>query len=183
MNNNRGGERTIYDESLFRIFLWSGFPIFMILLFACVAISGIVFIYRHSDPEGVKIIIFCFAVLIPVSYGSPFVSLFKAWKQQHKIGIFWKERTDHHLPEWKRDWYLTCDRGGFILEHRSYIKRIIGCREETERADHARGKVYYITFEDIDGKKHTLKFSYESWALEFQKWFEKQTYEKENVEL
>lgn len=52
MNNNRGGERTIYDESLFRIFLWSGFPIFMILLFACVAISGIVFIYRHSDPEG-----------------------------------------------------------------------------------------------------------------------------------
>ena len=68
MNNNRGGERTIYDESLFRIFLWSGFPIFMILLFACVAISGIVFIYRHSDPEGVKIIIFCFAVLIPVSY-------------------------------------------------------------------------------------------------------------------
>ena len=57
MNNNRGGERTIYDESLFRIFLWSGFPIFMILLFACVAISGIVFIYRHSDPEGVKIII------------------------------------------------------------------------------------------------------------------------------
>ena len=149
MNNNRGGERTIYDESLFRIFLWSGFPIFMILLFACVAISGIVFIYRHSDPEGVKIIIFCFAVLIPVSYGSPFVSLFKAWKQQHKIGIFWKERTDHHLPEWKRDWYLICDR----------------------------------TFEDIDGKKHTLKFSYESWALEFQKWFEKQTYEKENVEL
>ena len=135
MNNNRGGERTIYDESLFRIFLWSGFPIFMILLFACVAISGIVFIYRHSDPEGVKIIIFCFAVLIPVSYGSPFVSLFKAWKQQHKIGIFWKERTDHHLPEWKRDWYLICDRGGFILEHRSYIKRIIGCREETERAD------------------------------------------------
>ena len=107
MNNNRGGERTIYDESLFRIFLWSGFPIFMILLFACVAISGIVFIYRHSDPEGVKIIIFCFAVLIPVSYGSPFVSLFKAWKQQHKIGIFWKERTDHHLPEWKRDWYLS----------------------------------------------------------------------------
>lgn len=41
MNNNRGGERTIYDESLFRIFLWSGFPIFMILLFACVAISGV----------------------------------------------------------------------------------------------------------------------------------------------
>ena len=41
----------------------------------------------------------------------------------------------------------------------------------------------YLEFQDIDGKKHTLKFSYESWALEFQKWFEKHTYEKENVEL
>lgn len=101
MNNNRGGERTIYDESLFRIFLWSGFPIFMILLFACVAISGIVFIYRHSDPEGVKIIIFCFAVLIPVSYGSPFVSLFKAWKQQHKIDC--NAFRISHLQPFKQD--------------------------------------------------------------------------------
>ena len=99
-----------------------------------------------------------------------------------RLGFFGK-RGQIIIFQNGKDWYLICDRGGFILEHRSYIKRIIGCREETERADHARGKVYYITFEDIDGKKHTLKFSYESWALEFQKWFEKQTYEKENVEL
>ena len=90
MNNNRGGERTIYDESLFRIFLWSGFPIFMILLFACVAISGIVFIYRHSDPEGVKIIIFCFAVLIPVSYGSPFVVYLRRGNNNIRLGFFGK---------------------------------------------------------------------------------------------
>lgn len=183
MKNNRGRERTIYDESLFKIFLWSGFPMFMILLIACVVVSGIVFIYRRSDPEGIKIIIFCFAALIPFSYGIPFISLLKVWKQQHRIGIFWKDRTDYHLPEWEREWYLTYDRGGFILEHRNYIKQIIGCREKTEIAEHARGKVYHIIFEDIDGKKHTLKFSYEPWAWEFQKWFEKQAYEKENTEL
>ena len=90
MNNNRGGERTIYDESLFRIFLWSGFPIFMILLFACVAISGIVFIYRHSDPEGVKIIIFCFAVLIPVSYGSPLLVYLRLGNNNIRLGFFGK---------------------------------------------------------------------------------------------
>lgn len=90
MNNNRGGERTIYDESLFRIFLWSGFPIFMILLFACVAISGIVFIYRHSDPEGVKIIIFCFAVLIPVSYGAHLLVYLRRGNNNIRLGFFGK---------------------------------------------------------------------------------------------
>ena len=61
-----------------------------------------------------KIIIFCLAVLIPFSYGIPFISLLKAWKQQYKIGVYWKDRTDYHLPEWQREWYLTYDRGGFI---------------------------------------------------------------------
>ena len=73
--------------------------------------------------------------------------------QQHKIGIFWKERTDHHLPEWKRDWYLICDRGGFILEHRSYINGLLAAVRKRKEQIHARGKVYYITFEDIDGQK------------------------------
>ena len=60
------------------IFLWSGFPNIYDFAVCRVAISGIVFIYRHSDPEGVKNYYFCFAVLIPAFYGSPFVSLFKA---------------------------------------------------------------------------------------------------------
>ena len=183
MGNNEKREKTIYDKSLFKIFFWSGFPMFMILLFACVVISGIVFLYRRSDPEGVKIIIFCLAVLIPFSYGIPFISLLKAWKQQYKIGVYWKDRTDYHLPEWQREWYLTYDRGGFILCHRNYIKQIIGCREETEIAEHARGKVYYVVFEDIDGKNHTLKFSCEFLVQEFQRWFEKPPYKKENDTL
>lgn len=56
MGNNEKREKTIYDKSLFKIFFWSGFPMFMILLFACVVISGIVFLYRRSDPEGVKLL-------------------------------------------------------------------------------------------------------------------------------
>ena len=66
MNNNRGGERTIYDESLFRIFLWSGFPIFMILLFACVAISGIVLSFQK-----IPILCCCFHALNKLTNGLP----------------------------------------------------------------------------------------------------------------
>lgn len=88
-----------------------------------------------------------------------------------------KTGQDHDLPKWERDWYLDYDRGGFMLCHRDYIKRITGYREEMEIAENARGKVHYVLYEDIDGKKHKLKFSCESFAREFQKWFEKQPYE------
>ncbi len=171
-------EKTIYDASMASIFLWSGFSVFIIMLIACVLIGAVVFFYRRSDSEGVKIILFCLALVVPCSYGIPFISLLKAWKQERRIGIYWKDRTDHDRPEWERDWYLNYDRGGFILCHRAYIRHIIGCREETEIGEHARGKVYYVLYEDIDGKKRTLKFSCKSWADRFQHWFEKQAYEK-----
>lgn len=73
----------------------------------------------------------------------------------------------------------------FVFQDQSYqdfdyIKRITGYREEMEIAENARGKVHYVLYEDIDGKKHKLKFSCESLAREFQKWFEKQAYEEKN---
>lgn len=36
--------RTIYDDSLPRIFLWSGFTVFVILLIACVIIGLLYFL-------------------------------------------------------------------------------------------------------------------------------------------
>lgn len=126
-----------------------------------------------------KNILFCLALVIPGSYGIPFISLLKVWKQERRLGIYWKDRTDYDRPEWERDWYLTCDRGGFILYHRNFIRRIVGRQVETEIAEHARGKVYYVMYEDIDGKTHKLKFSSDSLASEFQYWFKKQVDENE----
>ncbi len=173
-------EKTIYDASLTRIFLWAGFPVFVIMLIVCMLIGALIFFYRRSDPEGIKIILFCLALVVPASYGMPLISLIKVWRQEHRLGICWKDRTDHDRPKWERDWYLDYDRGGFILCHRNYIKCLTGYREEMESGEHARRKVYYVLYEDIDGKKHKLKFSYESWAREFQMWFEKQAYKEEN---
>ena len=177
MKSKESRERTVYDASLSGIFFWSGLTVFIILLLACAVIGVTVFFSRRSDPEGIKIVLFCFALVVPCSYGIPFISLLKVWKQERRLGICWKDRTDHDLPKWERDWFLDYDRGGFILCHRDYIIRITVYREEMEIAENARGKVHYVLYEDIDGKKHKLKFSCESFAREFQKWFEKQPYE------
>lgn len=98
---------------------------FIIMLIICIIIGGIVLVYRRSDPEGIKIILFCMILVVPCSYGIPLYSLFKAWEQERRLGIYWKDRTDHDRPEWERDGYLTCDRGGFILCHRNFIRRIV----------------------------------------------------------
>ncbi|WP_283684724.1 hypothetical protein [Parablautia sp. Marseille-Q6255] len=177
MKSAKRREKTIYDDSLTRIFFWSGFSVFVIMLLACLFIGVLVFFYRGSDPEGIKIILFCLALVVPCSYGIPLISLFKAWKQQCRLGIFWRDRTDQHRPQWQRDWYLTCDRGGFILCHRAYIRCIMDSLVEAEIGDHVRGKVYYVVYEDMDGKKRKLKFSSDVLAAEFQNWFEKQPYE------
>lgn len=176
MKGNKNKEKTIYDRSLSGIFFWSGITVFVIMLIACMFIGGLVFFYRRSDPEGIKIILFCLALTLPCSYGIPLISLFKVWKQERRLGIYWKDRTDCNRPEWERDWYLDCDRAGFILCHRAYIRHVIGSRVDTEIAEHARGEVHCVLYEDIDGKIHTLKFSDDSLARKFQRWFEKQAY-------
>lgn len=117
MKSKESRERTVYDASLSGIFFWSGLTVFIILLLACAVIGVTVFFSRRSDPEGIKIVLFCFALVVPCSYGIPFISLLKVWKQERRLGCCWKDRTDHDLPKWERDWYLDYDRGGFMLCH------------------------------------------------------------------
>lgn len=180
MTGSEKREKTLYDASLAGIFFWSGFTMFIILLMACITISFIVLVYRRSDPEGIKIILFCLALVVPCSYGIPLFSLIRVRMLERKLGVYWKDRTDQNRPEWERDWYLTCDRGGFILCHRNYIRDIHGYRIEEEIAEHARGKVCHVLYEDMDGKKRELKFSSASLAAEFQKWFQKQAYKEQD---
>lgn len=85
-----------------------------------------------------------------------------------------ENRTDQELPEWERDWYLTCDRAGFILVHRAYIRHMKGSKAEIEdTGSYNRGKAYCAVFEDMNGKIRSLKFSSESVEKEFQQWYKK----------
>lgn len=175
-------KKTAYDDSLPRIFLWSGFDMFMILLIACMGLGGLLFFYRRSDPEAGKLMAWCLAMVVPCSYGLPLVCLLRVRRQERILGISWKDRRDHDRPAWERDWYLTYERGGFILCHRAYIQRILNARVVEQTTDLGREKVHCVTFEDIRGKKHTLKFSSASMAETFRQWYEKRAYTPEKDE-
>lgn len=181
MKQKANRTRTIYDDSLPRIFLWSGFTVFVILLIACVIIGAVIFFSHYNLDEGRKIILACLALAVPGSYGLPLISLIKVWNQERALGIYWKDRTDQERPEWERDWYLSYERGGFILIHRAYIQCITGSKEELEdTGSYAKGSVYHTAYEDINGTRHLLNFSSESGSEEFQKWYKKQPFNKEN---
>ena len=175
-------KKTIYDDSLSGIFFHSGLMLFVMLLIACAAIGAVVFFTRRSDyKEGIKLIFFCLLMVIPCSYLLPLASLIKVWKQERSLGIYWKNRTDQELPEWERDWYLTCDRAGFILVHRAYIRHMKGSKAEIEdTGSYNRGKAYCAVFEDMNGKIRSLKFSSESVEKEFQQWYKKEPYDRGN---
>ncbi|MFR3184389.1 MAG: hypothetical protein ACLTVV_00990 [Ruminococcus sp.] len=174
MENGQGEERTIYDDSLLRIFIRSGMLVFGFVVFACIVVAGL-FIYRgDSVSETIKFTLFLLGGGIVLSYGSPLISLWKVWKQERVLGVQWKERTDQKRPARERDWYLTYDRGGFILIHRAYMKGIKGSRVEIEdTGSYNKGKVYRLIFEDINGESHSLKFSSDSEEEEFRRWYGK----------
>ncbi len=177
MEQNAKRERNIYDDSLPKIFLWSGLTVFVILLIVCVIIGVVIFFTNYNQDEGQKLLLACLALTVPGAYGLPLISLIKVWNLEHTLGVYWKNRTDQERPEWERDWYLTYDRGGFLLIHRNYIQCLTESKTELEdTGSHTKGTVYCILYKDINGSCHRLKFSAESGAREFQKWYKKQPF-------
>lgn len=183
MGNRKEEHKSIYYDSLSRIFVWSGFDMFVIMLIACVVIGMIVFFYNRLDSEGIKLMVFCLAMVVPCSYGLPMLSLFNVWRQERILGIYWKDRTDYNRPVQERDWYLACNRGGFLLYHRAYIQRILNAQVVEETTDLGRANVYCVKFEDIRGKTHTVKFSSSGEQKQFQQWYNKQAWIEENDEV
>lgn len=174
MEKNKKTEKTIYDDSLAKIFVWSGLSVFVFLLVIGVAVALIMFFCGRMNSDGIKLLLLWLVITILSSYGLPMLSLFKAWQQERSLGIYWKDRTDHDLPMWERDWYINYDRGGFIFCHRKYINCILGSKVKSENGRYERGKVYCVLFEDINGKTHTLKFSSASQEKNFKRWYKKQ---------
>lgn len=175
---NRKKKKRAYDASLSGIVIWAALDMFVFLLIGWVILGLIMYFNHRLDAEGWKLMQFCLALVVLFSYWMPICSLFKVWHQERILGIYWKDRTDHNRPEWDRDWYLSYDRGGFHLYHRNYVRRIVAFRTDEEVGSYGRGKVYLALFEDIKGRKHTLKFSSADGQAKFQKWYEKQPIEE-----
>lgn len=163
-----------YHDSLPKIFLKSGSTVFVILLIGCVALYFALLYCGWPAAERVKLTGFCFVFSVLCSYVPAVIGMFKVWQQQRTLGINWKDRNDHDRLAWERDWYLNYDRGGFILCHRDYIKRILGSHKEVEYNDYSRGTAHCVVFEDVNGKRRTLRFSSPSEEKSFRRWYKKQ---------
>ncbi len=173
MGKRKKKGKTAYDESLPRIFIWSGFDVFVSLLIICVGLGLIAFFCNRLDVDGIKLMPWCFLMVVSVSYALPMMSLLKVWRQERILGVYWKDRTDQDRPAQERDWYLAYNRGGFLLCHRAYIQHILGAKVIRESTDLGHQDVYCLSFEDICGKKHTLKFSSSNERKQFQQWYKK----------
>lgn len=168
-------ERTLYDDSLLKIFIKSGSTVFTILLIAFTMIYFLMLYKGYMASERIKLVKFFSLFTVLCSYGQAALCMFKVWRQERTLGIYWKDRADRNRPVQEREWYLDYDRGGFILCHRAYIKRIIASKAERENARFGNGTVYCVMFEDINGKQHTLKFSSSDGQEAFRRWYERQT--------
>ena len=183
MGNRKKKAKTTYEDSLAEIFFKAGITVFVFLLIGCIVLFFFMLYRRNVYPDGMKLVRFCFVFAAICSYGPAVFSLFKVWRQERMLGIYWKDRNDHDRPVWERDWYLDYDRGGFLLCHRAYINRILGAKEETEYGNYGgRGKAYCVIFEDIAGKQHTLRFSSASLKRKFLLWYQKRSGKEKKAE-
>ena len=53
-------------------------------------------------------------------------------------------------------------------------QRILGSYEKLEANDYAHETVHCVQFEDVNGKKRTLRFSFPSEEKDFRRWYKKQ---------
>lgn len=161
----------MYDSSLSTIFFRAGFDTFLILVIACVVLGLIAFFFDWVDSDGFQLVLGCFLMAVPISCVLPLISLLKTRQQEHILGIYWKDRTDFKRSAPERDWFCSYNLGGFVLLHRNYIQRILGSRVVEQTSDLGREKVYHVMYEDIRGKRHTIKFSSANEQKKFQQWY------------
>lgn len=161
-----------YHKPLSRIFIWAGFDLFICMLILCVFVGLLLMVYQRLDADGIKLLIFCFVLSMIFSYFLPLCSLIQVWRQERLLGIRWNDHIacDRSSPE--QDWYLAYNRGGFLLYHRDYIQCLLNSQVVEQPTDLGRETVYCLRFEDIQGKKHTIKFSSLQDLKQFRQWYE-----------
>ena len=162
-----------YEYSLWKLYWKSGLIGAILWGIAVVAVFVIGLFCRYETKEGLKLMAFMAVLGLVILYAYPTACMIRTLKQQAAIGIRWKDRREYDGEEMKREWYASLDGGGFLLYHRSYIKKIQRTVREdaTDGEGHSRGKIYVLSFEDIQGKIRKIKFSSGSIEKEFRTWY------------
>ncbi len=166
--------RDFYEDSLGKIFWKSSVPM-LILGFVCMAIIFIVILFARRWEDMMEILAFFALLMLFIVFIPPILSLLRTLEQEAALGIKYKNRADFNKDKNERDWYVDFVRGGFVLYHRNFIKRIIRSVRDEEIAyangNRVRSNVYILSFEDMNGKKRKIKFSTKSEEQAFRAWY------------
>ena len=149
-----------YEYSLWKLYWKSGLIGAIIWAIAVVAVFVIGLFCRYETKEGLKLMAFMAVLGIVILYAYPTACMIRTLKQQAATEIRWKDRREYDGEEMKREWYVS-------------IKKILRTVKEdaTDGDGHSRGKVYVLSFEDIQGKIQKIKFSSGSIEKEFRTWY------------
>lgn len=167
--------KSIYNYSVGKLFWISGIQVLVIMLICEAVLAGAAMFSGYKDLAAILILFFIIGLF--AAYVMPLISLCRLFGQQRAAGIKYKNRTDFDKPENERDWFVRMDRGGFVVFHRTYIKRIIRSVKEEEREVDPGGysptvDVYILYFEDICGQERKIRFSSEGHLHDFMKWYQ-----------
>lgn len=166
--------RDFYEYSLGKIF-WKSSVLMLILGFVCMAIIFIVMLFARRWEDMLEILAFFALLMLFIVFIPPILSLLRTLEQEAALGIKYKNRADFNKDKNERDWYVDFVRGGFVLYHRNFIKRIIRSVRDEEIAyangNRVRSNVYILSFEDMNGKKRKIKFSTKSEEQAFRAWY------------
>lgn len=165
-----------YNYSLGKIFWKSSVMMLICMAVATVLISIVLLFSGRTDYEDmIKLLAFWVLLALVLSFTAPILSLLRTFEQEAIIGIKYKDRTDFQKDKNERDWYIDFVRGGFILYHRNFVKKILRTLKEEEIAygneNIERTKIYVLFFEDVHGKKRKITFSSTSEEQAFRKWY------------
>ena len=167
--------KSIYNYSVGKLFWISGIEVLVIMLICEAVLAGVAMFSGYKDFAAILILFFIIGLF--AAYVMPLISLCRLFGQQRDIGIKYKNRTDFDKPENERDWFVRMDRGGFVVFHRTYIKRVIRSVKEEEREAYPDGysptvDVYILYFEDRYGQERKIRFSSDWYLHDFMKWYQ-----------
>jgi len=165
-----------YNQSLFKWFIKTGAPLFIVLLIIIVLMLCIFPFFPDSTVEyTVGELLGLFTGLLTsaalISYAYPLIGIAKLKKQELIIHKRYKNRMQNGLEQAKKEWFVCATGARLIIYHRDYIESIVKETQENRRNESSSVTVYLTYIKTCMGNQEKITFLSGNDATEFRNWF------------
>jgi len=166
----------LYSLSIFRWFIRTGAPLFILLVIIIVLIFCIFPFLSDSDvmytaEELLKLFIGLIVCAALLSYAYPLIGIVKLKKQELIIHKCYKDRMRNGLKQAKKEWFVCSSRARLIVYHRDYIESIVNETKEDRHNESASVTVYLTYIKNCKGNQEKITFLSRNDATDFRRWF------------